>query len=398
MTKLSRKLAKYKKHIVGLIKSQQETSESIVMSNYSVNKPCRLLVLHANDPKNTTSSYITGYIAGFKSSPLVKPTIVNVITHDPLSERWNRWGNTLFRQYDAIILLHTIFASSLKLSEKWKRTIQKIDKPVIFFLCNEFYRMAPKMDFVQDLGVNVLVSQCVLPGVLALYQNHVGCRVIGLPNTIYNEESFPPGPALAERPIDLGCRTVPGPASLGHYERQDIANVFLHSAKHRLKLDISLSPEDRLTPPQWAAFLRRSKAQLSVASGGNILELHDTTVTKVHEFLLKNPDATRDEIDKLFPPEKDRVKSRILSPRMVEAASSKTVQIMYKEDIGFDFQPDHDYLMLERNHSNLEEIIDKLSNFDVMEEIAQNCRETIKKQTNAHVIISRLLTEIDTIT
>jgi hypothetical protein len=368
------------------------------MSNYSFSIPCRLLVLHANDPKNTTSSYMTGYLAGLESSPLVTPTIVNVLTDNPFSERLNRWGNTFLHQYDAVVLLHTIFASSLKLSKKWKRTIQKIDKPIIFFLNNEYYRMSAKMDFVKDLGVDILVSQCVLPTVLDLYQNHTGCKVIGLPNTIYNEHDFPPGPPIAERPIDVGYRMVPGPASLGHFERQDIANAFLSNAVNRLKMDISLRPEDRLPPKQWSAFLQRSKTQLCVASGGDIFELDDTTVTKVHEFLLRHPQAGREEIAALFPPKKEQVKLRTLSSRMVEAASCGTVQIMYKEDIGFNFQPNHDYLALEKNHSNLQEIIDKLEDWTALETIARNCRNTIKRQTDAEVIVRRLLTAIDEIT
>lgn len=355
----------------------------------------RLLVLHAVEEKNRTSSYQTSYIHSLEESSVFDCTIVNVITADPVRERWNRWRHIWRAEYDAVFLLHSIFASTLKLSRRWIAAIQRLGIPVVFFMNNEFYRMPQKMAFAQEVGTSLLVSQCYSKQVLDIYSEALRCPAIGLPNVCFDLRAFPPGPQIGERSIDVGYRMMPGPASLGHWEREDIAAVFEERAADRFKLDISTDPKDRFTPTEWSRFLRRCRTQLCVASGGDIFELSDETLWRTFNFTQANPNASRTEIEALFPPVEQRIPLRTPSSRMIEAASSGTAQIMYEHDIGLNFEPDVHYLGLKKDHSNMSDVLDRIADTSYLSEIARNCFTDLQHQTSRDVTFSKLDRALD---
>jgi hypothetical protein len=355
----------------------------------------RLLVLHAVEEKNRTSSYQTSYIHSLKETPVFDCTIVNVVTADPIRERWNRWRHIWWAQYDAVLLLHSIFASTLKLSKRWIDATQDLDVPVVFFINNEFYRMPQKMSFAKEVRTSLIVSQCFSKQVLDVYSEALGCPAIGLPNVCFDLRAFPLGSPIGDRLIDVGYRMMPGPASLGHWEREDIAAIFEQKAADRFKLDISLDPKERFTPREWSRFLRRCRTQLCVASGGDIFELSDETLWRTFNFTKANPNASRAEIEALFPPVEQRIPLRTLSSRMIEAASSGTAQIMYEYDIGLNFEPDVHYIALKKDHSNMSDVLDRVADNGYLSEIASNCFRDLQHQTSSDVTFSKLDRALD---
>ena len=342
----------------------------------------RLLVLQAVSSRKLAFSYLYGYPNAFKRSPLFDATVVDVATHNPFQERFYRWGALIGRTYDAAVMLHSIFSSTLKMPARWRDALHKLGVPIVFFIGNEFYRMPAKMDFAREMDIALLVSQCFSEQVLNLYRDHLGCRVIGLPNTGFDTDRFAPGGPIETRPIDIGYRMMPGLASFGHWEREDIATAVEEAAKGRFVTDISLRVEDRFGPKAWEAFLQNCKTQLSVASGGNIFELDDTTLWRAFNLTQANPNASREEIAAVYPPESERVPLRTLSSRMIEAAATKTPQIMYPEDLGIPLEPDRDYIALEKDHSNLSDVMDRLEDHSFLETIAQNGFDKVKQHTS----------------
>ncbi len=363
-----------------------------------VHKKKRLLVLEAVPARKNISSYLFGFSRAFPQSTVFDATVINLETHNRFSDLFTLWDTLMRRRkYDAVILLHSIFASGLKLPLRWRNLLRCIGVPIVYFVANEYYRMPAKMDFARDMDVSLLISQCLSEDVLNLYRNHLGCKAIGLPNTGFNEDSFEPGPPIAARPVDIGYRMVPGPPSFGHWEREDIALVVEKAAKGRFVTDISLRWEDRFGLKAWANFLQNCKTQLSVASGGDIFELTDKTLLKAVDLVNANPEASREEIATVYPPLADRIPLRTISSRMVEAAATKTPQIMYPEDIGIPLEPDIDYIALEKDHSNLKSVMDRVADYRFLETIAQNCFEKIREHVNYERIFCKLDSALDEI-
>ena len=351
----------------------------------------RLLVLHASTQRHASFYlYLYGYPRAFARTEVFDAAVVNVVTSNPVMERLGRWRAVLGGTYDAVVLLHSIFSSSLALPPRWRDTVKRLGAPVVFFVGNEYYRMPAKMAFAKDMDVTLLVSQCLSERILRLYRDHLGCNVIGLPNAGFDAETFPPGPPTETRPIDIGYRMMPGWPYFGHWEREDIAAAVEQGANGHFVTDISLDPKDRFPAQQWRAFLQNCKTQLSVASGSNIFELDDSTVLKVCDFWRSNPHASREQIAALYPPRGQWTPLRTVSSRMIEAAATKTSQIMYPEEIGIPLRPDVDYIALRRDHANLDEVLVRISDTGFLEHVAANCFELFSEETSYSKIFSDL--------
>ncbi len=351
----------------------------------------KLLILHSSELSNNSASYIFGYIDAFKKSKIFSAKILNIVTHNPFSERTNRWS-IFFKKFDAIVLLHSVFASSKpKITDRWLSEIKKRKIPIIFFIANEFYKMPQKIEFARELNISLLVTQCFSKKVIDLYKSALNCDVIGLPNTIFDEDKFKSRLKIKDRPIDIGYRMMPTPPSFGHWDRENIAEVFTKvTKKTELKTDISMNIQDRLGWKEWTDFLKNSKTQLCVPSGGNIFELTDKTVLRVLSAIKKKPNLSRKEISKLYPPKKNWVPLRTLSSRMIEAAAAKSVQIMYYEDIGIPLIPNKDFIELNKDHSNVHKILEMINDTNLLEKIAENCFKKIKKYSSQEKVFADL--------
>ena len=357
----------------------------------------RLLVLEAIPDKATAASYHFGYTAAFANSELFDVTIANVITHNFFYEKVNRWSHIFGKTFDAIVLMHSTFASSQKIPKRWMETLRKMNIPIVWFIGNEFYRMPQKMQFAEENSISILVSQCFSDQVLAIYKERLGCKVIGMPTAAFDTKEYSLGPPISERPIDIGYRMMPGPASFGHWEREDIADAVSAAANGRYITDISMRVEDRFNAKGWKRFLQKCKTQLSVASGGNIFELSDTTLMKSFEYTEKYPNATREEIATTFPPKDEWVPLRTLSSRMVEAAATGTPQIMYAESLGIELRPGHDFIELRKDHDNLNDVMDRVGDVAYLEEVARNCFVSMRKQMTYEIVLGKFDKELDDI-
>jgi hypothetical protein len=198
--------------------------------------------------------------------------------------------------------------------------------------------------------------------------------VIGIPNTGWDPELFSPRAPLEERPIDLGYRAFENDVALGHRERRELAERFSAAAEgNGLRVDISLDARDRLDELGWADFLNRCKGQLGSEAGGDYFELTDETRDAVNAFRAENPDAPFEEIwARFFRDYRQPVPGRILSGRNVEAAGTKTVQLLLRGAYGGYFEPDVHYVPIEKDFSNLDEAIAKFRDPAVCERVRAN--------------------------
>jgi hypothetical protein len=353
-------------------------------------KRIRALLLHASGPDNATFSYHTSWPRQFTGHPRFDCTPVNVMDRDVVSRFGRQWVTRTWRG-DAVIVLHSIYSNACYLEGRLFDLIAATRAPKVYFIGNEYKDMPEKMTFAAGLSLALLVSQSSSPAIHRLYRERLGCAVIGIPNTGLDPAVFFPTRAVAERPIDLGYRSLDSPKYLGHQERRDIAEYFqAHACRLGLTVDISLEEGRRFDEAGWAAFLNACKGQLGTEAGGDYFDLDDSTRLKVCRFGEAHPQVTLDEIRGRFFADPDAVKLRILSGRNIEAAGTRTAQVLFEGGYDGYLTPDVHYIPLKKDFSDVDDAIRKFRDDGVREAIADNAYELARRELTYDRLIDRV--------
>ena len=263
--------------------------------------------------------------------------------------------------------------------------------PKAFFIGNEYKLMPEKMAFCEEIGVSLLVSQSESPAIHALYRERLGCSVEGIPNCGIDIRSFFASTAYLDRPVDLGYRADISPFYCGHDERRQIADYFsLHGPQLGLTVDISMLRVDRFNQTGWPAFLNRCKGQLGTEAGGDYFELTDNTRLKVNQYVDTNPNTTIDEVFELFFAKySDPTPLRIITGRNVEAAGTKTVQVLFEGHYNGYFQPDIHYIPLKKDFSNIDDTMAKFRDNEYVRYITENAYAVVAQELTYDKLIER---------
>jgi hypothetical protein len=335
--------------------------------------PARVLLLFATSANTSTFSYHEAWPRHFQASTAFTCTAINLG-----DTRWharlrafaaiNAWHG------DLIVMLHSVFSNACLLDGRLFDAVQRRREPKVYFIGNEYKLMPEKMAFCEQLPVQLLVSQSSSPAVHQLYRDRLQCDVIGLPNTGYDPALFAPTTAERDRPIDLGYRADDVPAYLGHNERREIAEYFqAHAAEWKLRVDISLERDDRFTEPEWAAFLNRCRGQLGTEAGGDYFTLDDDRRLHATAYQRAHPQASDADVRDVmasFP--KHGVPLRILSGRNVEAAGTRTVQLLFEGHYDGYLRPDEHYIPMKKDFSDAGEAIRKFRDLAFCAKLVDN--------------------------
>lgn len=345
--------------------------------------PTRILLLYAESNENRTLSYQRGWPRAFAKHPGFDCTPLNVIAPGRFA-RVRDGLAALVKRHDAIVILHSVFSNQCNLGGWLYRAIRASRLSKAYFIGNEYKLMPQKMHFSEDLGIDLLVTQSESPPVHALYKQRLGCDIVGIPYTGLDVETFRPEVPWAQRPIDIGYRSADAPWYLGHDERRTLSEgVTRRAPAHDLKVDVSLADADRFDTAGWARFLNTTKAQLGSEAGGDCFELDDVTRLAVNKFLSENPAATFETVrDRFFSDKTPRTSLRVIAGRNIEAAGTKTVQILFEGEYSGYLQPDVHYIPLKKDFSNWEEVVAKLKD-------ERHCRKLVD---NAYELATTKLT------
>jgi hypothetical protein len=160
-----------------------------------------------------------------------------------------------------------------------------------------------------------------------------------------------------QRPIDVGYRAWKSEPWLGRHGmlKRIIAEETLRRNEHfGLRLDVSVEAGDVIHGDAWYRFLGSCKATLGVEGGSSILDRDGTIRQRTHEYLLREPDATFDEVEAHCFPESDgSLRLFCLSPRHLEAAATGTAQLLIEGRYNDLLKPEEDYYPVQADLSNL---------------------------------------------
>ena len=190
-----------------------------------------------------------------------------------------------------------------------------------------------------------------------------------------------PKPPVSRR-IDVSYRASKMPANFGSLGqlKSEIAGSFLKALKKNseIKTNISIKHEDMIPGKRWHEFMNDSKCCLVTPSGSSLLDPRNKIRKCVEEYLTHNSQASFQEIEEhCFPGEDKRRVFSAISPRNIEAALAETVQLATPGDYSGLMQPDQDYVHLEEDCSNIEDVLKVIQDPQKCKTVALRIKEKI---------------------
>ena len=184
-----------------------------------------------------------------------------------------------------------------------------------------------------------------------------------------------------DRKFDVGYRARKLPAWIGSHaqEKSRIAERFLHDAPdYKLQVDISCREEDRIYGEAWINFVQNCKAMLGTESGSSVCDFTGEIQRAVERHEQNFPEASFDELrDLYFKHEDGKVMMNIISPRCFEAASLRTLMILYPGHYSGVLKPWRHYVPLQKDHSNMAEVVSVLRDSASAQAIIQRAYDEV---------------------
>ena len=185
---------------------------------------------------------------------------------------------------------------------------------------------------------------------------------------------------ISERKIDVGYRARELPFWYGRksFEKFEIGKLFLEkSHNQRLKCDISSKEKDRIYGNNWIKFLSNCKTTLGTESGASIVDFNGKIEYELNRWQAFHPFSGFDEVPAKFLKQDGEINLQVISPRCFESAALGTVMILYPGIYSNILHKDRHYLMLERDFSNYQEVVEKLHDNEILKNISENAYNDI---------------------
>lgn len=279
--------------------------------------------------------------------------------------------------FDAVGIHYSIKPyNNYYLSTALKRKIAEFRGVKFQFLQDEYQRVNMVQDYLAQLGFDILFT-LVNP---ALYKAAYPDKrlknlkmVTVLTGYVAPEMTTYNPPPIAARPIDVSYRARRCDFWLGalSYEKQWIGDAFLRYTKNAgLITDISMDEKARIYGQDWIGFLQQSKVVLGTESGASIWDFDGSIETRVNEYLAQHKKANFDEVHKaVLEPIDGKILYNAISPRVFEAAANKTAMLMFPGYYSGVLIPDRHYISLEKDFSNIEEVMNKIRDAEFLQKM-----------------------------
>ena len=193
-------------------------------------------------------------------------------------------------------------------------------------------------------------------------------------------------PKIAERKKHIIYRGNNLPFWLGNGAREKsvLSKKILENFHDKgLNLDVSSNPGDRIYGENWLAFMKSGKCVIGLEGGASIFDFDGSIEKKVRKFQSENPKVSYEKIHKEFLSKyEEKIYYRMITPRSFEAIAMKTVQVMYPGKYSGILEPWRHYIPINRDFSNLNEVIEALKDDEFLQKIANQAYSEIIKSEN----------------
>lgn len=288
-------------------------------------------------------------------------------------------------RFDAVGLHYTIRLPFDQVSPSAELALSEFRGLKFLFIQDEYDHTHRAWHWINKLGLNLVFTvvpeasieqvypALELPGV-RFVSNLTGYVPEGLSNA---SEVLPP----SKRCLMIGYRGRPLPIRYGQLgiEKVSVGEITKNYCDtHGIMTDIAWSEESRIYGPKWYEFMTSCRSMLGSESGSNVFDWDGSLFQSIEDFKENNPSADDMEIYEqvIRPREIDGIMNQI-SPRVFEAIAARTVLVLFDGDYSGVVKPGEHFIPLNKDGSNLTEVISFLQDEDYVDAMAERAYQDV---------------------
>jgi hypothetical protein len=286
-------------------------------------------------------------------------------------------------RFDVVVVHYTIFVlSDAYLAPSFVERLINYDGLKVQFVQDEYRQVDAITARMRELGIGLLYTLVPPDAVPGVY----GGRLPGV-DIRTTLAGFVPARAMGHvaaphdrRPLDVVYRGRSVPYWLGRLGQDKIliGQRFLAEAGDRLRCDIAWSEAERIYGDAWYRFLASARATLGTESGASVIDFDGSIEARTNDYLSRHPTASFDDVEEaVLAPYAGVATIRVVSPRVFEAAALRTAMVNFRGDYSGTVEPWIHYVPLEKDFSNVDEVVDAVRDRRLLEQLAGRAHEDL---------------------
>lgn len=207
-------------------------------------------------------------------------------------------------------------------------------------------------------------------------------RVINVLTGYIDEKYIKEYPPHDNRTYDLmyRARKLPyesGALGLKKYELVTVFNDYLKDKAGKFNIANTQGDTNSYMGDSWIDALADTRCIIGCLGGYGIIDADYRYHIAYEEYMKQHPCTSYEEAKRILYPDLSDSLTGMISPRIFEAALTKTCQILVGEDYQGILAPGHDYIVLNEDYSNIDEVYKKMMDIAYCKHIAENAFYTV---------------------
>jgi hypothetical protein len=167
-----------------------------------------------------------------------------------------------------------------------------------------------------------------------------------------------------------------------------------HAGLRGLQCDMSTRESDTIIGDTWIDFLASGKTVIGCESGSSVLDRRGEVKSKIQVLLAQDGKLPFDGVSAQLPKGWDDYSFFAISPRHLESVIARTCQVLIEGKYDGILKPNEHYIPLKRDFSNIDEVLEKLTDDKTLQCIADRAYEEV--YLSRHYSYKKFALDIDT--
>lgn len=348
------------------------------LPNHPIGKEKKILLLADTDHNSQT---VIDYINAFQDYSKNLITLINPIKSKVKNHKVN---------HSAIIIHYSISILTTRfINSEWLDLISKFNGIKLLIIQDEYRFINLAHYMINKLNINYVFSSLNVINLKKVYPKNKFSNIVFihvLPGYI-SKTMLSIKKKIIRKNLDIVYRSYELDSFYGKYGIQKNSIPILlndYLIKLGMNIDIKTDNNSRMFKEDWLNFICSSKSLLVIPGGSDFFDFTGEIYQKNQLFKNKFPNMNNSDIYKNYLKnlKQKSIVHKTITPKIFEAMCCETVLLVYTT-IPMLIKDKH-YISINKNLTNIDDVISKLNNKKFCENLVSNCKKDFVECDNFH--------------